>query len=205
MGLLSIRTSQNCIIHLLSSIIIHYTISSTEETQQEDLATKEKRQLVIINQLAAFFWRSLADSNRCTRFCRPVTKPLIQATFRDFALQIYCCFLTCATLSAHFFAEFFSGFRHTSCNLHPAQAVSVVLRSFMALTIERAAANTAIATINPTRIHCTILYVILHVIKLYLVLKFFFTIVDRRPGVRSGGYSVNGSTVWQPFLYSLHP
>ena len=26
------------------------------------------------------FWRFLADSNRRTRFCRPLTKPLIQGT-----------------------------------------------------------------------------------------------------------------------------
>ena len=191
MRLFDRRMTRNCIIHSLSSIIIHYLLPETESLQQEDQASKENRQPVIINQLAEFLWRSLADSNRCTRFCRPVTKPLIQATLCDFALQIYCCFLTCATLSAHFFAEFFSGFLQTSCNLQPAQAVSVVLRSFMALTIERAAANTAAATISPTRLHCTISYVI----KLYLVLKFFFTIADKRPGVRSAGYSVNGSTV----------
>ena len=171
----------------------HYTLSIARNrtAAARGPAAKENRQLVIINQLAEFLWRSLADSNRCTRFCRPVTKPLIQATLCDFALQIYCCFLTCATLSAHFFAEFFSGFLQTSCNLQPAQAVSVVLRSFMALTIERAAANTAAATISPTRLHCTISYVI----KFYLVLKFFFTIADKRPGVRSAGYTVNGSTV----------
>ena len=35
--------------------------------------------------MRCFLWRSLADSNRCARFCRPVTKPLIQATVSVFA------------------------------------------------------------------------------------------------------------------------
>ena len=29
---------------------------------------------------SVFFWRCLADSNRRRRFCRPLTKPLIQGT-----------------------------------------------------------------------------------------------------------------------------
>ena len=30
--------------------------------------------------------RSEADSNRCRRFCRPVTKPLIHRTITEFAI-----------------------------------------------------------------------------------------------------------------------
>lgn len=61
MGLFDRRMTRNCIIHSLSSIIIHYLLTETESLQQEDQAAKENRQPVIINQLAAFLWRSLAD------------------------------------------------------------------------------------------------------------------------------------------------
>ena len=41
-------------------------------------------------------WRFLADSNRRARFCRPLTKPLIQGTLSfSFAMQRYTFFLIC--------------------------------------------------------------------------------------------------------------
>ena len=55
------------------------------------------------------FWRCLADSNCCRRFCRPLTKPLIQGTlfvseafvaFADAKVQLFFC-------SAKFFRYFF--------------------------------------------------------------------------------------------------
>ena len=33
-----------------------------------------------LERLSLFLWRCVPDSNGCTRFCRPLTKPLIQRT-----------------------------------------------------------------------------------------------------------------------------
>ena len=43
--------------------------------------------------LRGAFGRCLADSNRRRRFCRPLTKPLIQGTILDLRLQRYVIFL----------------------------------------------------------------------------------------------------------------
>ena len=54
--------------------IYKFSLSGRIETE------KENRQPGV--PVGDFSLRSLADSNRCARFCRPVTKPLIQATLR---------------------------------------------------------------------------------------------------------------------------
>ena len=60
---------------------------------QEKICTgihKKKREQAVVCSL--FRWRCLADSNRRRRFCRPLTKPLIQGTMAvisDLRLQRY--------------------------------------------------------------------------------------------------------------------
>ena len=41
----------------------------------------------------SFLQRSLADSNRRARFCRPLTKPLIQGTIFGFVCAKVCAFI----------------------------------------------------------------------------------------------------------------
>ncbi len=55
------------------------------------------------------------------------------------------------------------------------------------------------------RTHYIIIYIDLKCDCHVFALKFLFTRRDNLAGVRSAGYSANGKTVWQPFLYSLHP
>ena len=100
-------------------------------------------------------------------------------------MQIYCDFLTCATLSAHFFAEFFSGLLQNSCNLQPAQAVSAVGLFFIARMAERTTAATATATMMPASTYWTVAPMI--EITYFGVLNFFFTRLDNLAGVKSAG------------------
>ena len=63
----------------LKAIVLSNNIQENPFETGDSLAKKKIANRQNANQ--RFFKRSLADSNRCTRFCRPVTKPLIQATF----------------------------------------------------------------------------------------------------------------------------
>lgn len=54
---------------------VFYSIDTTRNYKKREIANQ-------LQPISDFLERSLADSNRCARFCRPVTKPLIQATFR---------------------------------------------------------------------------------------------------------------------------
>jgi len=64
-------------------------------------------------------------------------------------VQNYCSFLTCATLSAHFFAEFLSGRWQQSRDLQLAQAVSDDFLPLMERITDLSAASTAASTITP--------------------------------------------------------
>ena len=55
--------------------------------------------------IRCFRGRCLADSNRRARFCRPVTKPLIQGTISLFAVQRYDDYFTLPNKLATFFVE----------------------------------------------------------------------------------------------------
>ena len=55
--------------------------------------------------MRCLIWRSLADSNRCARFCRPVTKPLIQATVSVLATAKLVLFCELCKIFAVFFQK----------------------------------------------------------------------------------------------------
>ena len=43
---------------------------------------KKKSQIAVLQQFGIDFWRCLAESNRCSRFCRPVPNRSAKAPFR---------------------------------------------------------------------------------------------------------------------------
>ena len=61
-----------------------------------------------------FFWRPVAESNRSKRFCRPLTKSLIQPAKNELSfekrVQNYCFFLNYANFCA-FLSVFFAYLR----------------------------------------------------------------------------------------------
>ena len=99
--------------------------TANRPTTRRELRTNKtkKPRSVHYKQLRGFPLRFLADSNRRTRFCRPLTKPLIQGTLSlaifvsrlrlqrydiFFNLQIFCYFFL--TFSAFFSQPYFGLF-----------------------------------------------------------------------------------------------
>ena len=90
----------------------------------------KQKELQIIYPLIVVLLRCLADSNRRRRFCRPLTKPLIQGTVFKFdckgmifysirqILSVFFLFLFCHSDIYSCFSSCMlrqSGIRHTSC------------------------------------------------------------------------------------------